>query len=180
MEEASMREQVTASQRAELEALGLAGRNRQEAAEKARAAVQARTYDQTQRNAEALAKRQAELRAYFAERSARVHTVTMMGNPALTYRVHPDTGERVLTGPPPAPAGTRAQALDVAVIWIEGETALPTEYRVREDGTIDVPLLGAIAVNGLTASQIAERMTKELTDRRLAIGRRVTAMLHRP
>jgi beta-lactamase regulating signal transducer with metallopeptidase domain len=144
----------------------------------AEAALMARLHDQGQRDAEALAKLAAEWRASLAQRSTRFHTVTMQGTPDLTYRIG-TSGERVLIDPRPAPVGTRAEPLDVAVIVIEGETELPREYRVAGDGSIDLPLLGSVAVQGLTASEIAQRVTKELAERRLAVDRRVTATLHR-
>jgi beta-lactamase regulating signal transducer with metallopeptidase domain len=81
---------------------------------------------------------------------------------------------------PVAPAGSTAQAGDVLMVDVDGEPNLPRVYVVRADASIAFPLVGSIRVVGLTPAQVGEAITKELADRRLAVGRRVTATLHRP
>ncbi len=82
--------------------------------------------------------------------------------------------------PPAAAANATARTGDVLSIDIEGESALPRGYEVDADGTIRLPLIGSIRVEGLTSARIQDVVTKELSDRRLATDRRVTATLHRP
>jgi beta-lactamase regulating signal transducer with metallopeptidase domain len=73
----------------------------------------------------------------------------------------------------------RAQAGDVLSIEIEGEPGLPRSYRVEADGSIRLPLLGAIRVAGLSAAQAEEAIAGALRARQLAAGKAVKAVLHR-
>lgn len=73
----------------------------------------------------------------------------------------------------------RAQQGDIVGLEIEGEPSLPRSYRVDSDGSITLPLLGKLKVEGLTASQIGEAVETLLRDRQLGAGKRAKATLHR-
>jgi hypothetical protein len=65
------------------------------------------------------------------------------------------------------PVATRAAvAGDLLEIVIAGEPELPSSYIVAADGTIKLPLLGAIPVQGLTAGQIERAIGREIASRR--------------
>jgi hypothetical protein len=73
----------------------------------------------------------------------------------------------------------RAQPGDVLGLEIEGEPGLPRSYRVEKDGSIRLPLLGAIEVAGRTAREVGEAVAAALRERRLGAGTPVTVTLHR-
>jgi len=67
----------------------------------------------------------------------------------------------------PLPAHEPARAGDVVQIQIAGEPQLPRNYEVSVDGSIRIPLMGSIRVQGLTASQIRDELTRQLAARGL-------------
>jgi len=73
----------------------------------------------------------------------------------------------------------QARAGDVAIIEIQTESDLPRAYTVQSDGAIKFPLLGSIRVQGLTARQIGESLTKQFKDRKLTASG-VQVSLRRP
>jgi beta-lactamase regulating signal transducer with metallopeptidase domain len=62
------------------------------------------------------------------------------------------------------------RAGDVLTIEISNEPDLPRAYLVQSDGTIRLPLVGAIRVLGLNVRQAHEAIGKQLMDRRLGEG----------
>ncbi len=48
-----------------------------------------------------------------------------------------------------------------------GEDQLSHDYRVGDDGSIAVPLLGAVSAEGLTTAQLSTRIAAELRERKL-------------
>jgi hypothetical protein len=81
----------------------------------------------------------------------------------------------VLSGP-----DARVRTGDVVIAEIDGEDQLPRAYVVSSNGTIRLPLLGAIRVEGLTAVEIESAVARQLTDRRLGTGSRIHVTLRRP
>jgi beta-lactamase regulating signal transducer with metallopeptidase domain len=77
-------------------------------------------------------------------------------------------------------AAAQAQPGDMLSIEIAGEPDLPRAYRVDTNGAIRLPLLGAIAVAGLTAQQVRDTVTGALSERQLGQGKTVTVTLRRP
>jgi protein involved in polysaccharide export with SLBB domain len=51
---------------------------------------------------------------------------------------------------------------DVFILHIVGEDKLPTEYMVAPDGTVDVPYVSRLSVEGLEAQQISALVRSEL------------------
>ncbi|MFO0574011.1 MAG: polysaccharide biosynthesis/export family protein [Polyangia bacterium] len=51
---------------------------------------------------------------------------------------------------------------DVFDVRVYGEAELSSTYRVSADGTIDFPLIGRIAVRGLTPAQVADELQRRL------------------
>lgn len=60
-------------------------------------------------------------------------------------------------------AGYRVGPKDVVEVKVLQITELNLERRVAEEGTIDLPLLGAIRIAGMTTSEIQDRLTAILT-----------------
>jgi beta-lactamase regulating signal transducer with metallopeptidase domain len=142
--------------------------------EAAQMAAQARL----QREIEAQAAVESEVQAR-AEARAEVEAGAS-GRERLMEKLSLDVDGKMLIIPPIAPAGATARSGDVVTIDIEGESGLPRGYPIQADGTIRLPLIGPVSVDGLTPARIQDVVTKELSDRRLAAGRSVTATLHRP
>jgi protein involved in polysaccharide export with SLBB domain len=71
-------------------------------------------------------------------------------------------------------AAEKVQPTDLLVIEIRGEPDLPVNYTVRADGTIRLPFLGSITVEGQTAAQVRESIGKVLSDRKLGSVSQVT------
>ena len=92
-----------------------------------------------------------------------------------TVRVVPKV-EKLTTEPVNRPIA----AGDIVLITIEGESELPTVYRIREDGTIRVPLLGAFKVIGQTPAQVREAIGTRLSDSRLGSPAKVQVTLRGP
>lgn len=83
-------------------------------------------------------------------------------------------------GPLVTDPAAEVQAGDILAIEIAGEPDLPRRFRVDLDGTIRLPLVGAITVAGLTAQQVRDTVAGALEERQLAEGRTVTVSLLRP
>jgi beta-lactamase regulating signal transducer with metallopeptidase domain len=83
-------------------------------------------------------------------------------------------------GPLVTDPAAEVQAGDILAIEIAGEPDLPRHFRVNPDGTIRLPLVGAITVAGLTAQQVRDTVAGALEQRQLAEGRTVTVSLLRP
>jgi Zn-dependent protease with chaperone function len=77
-------------------------------------------------------------------------------------------------------AAAQAQPGDILSIEIAGEPDIPRTYRVDQDGTIRLPLVGTIPVAGLTTQEVRDALTEALYQRQLAEGRSVTVTLRRP
>src|SRR5688572_2842737 len=54
---------------------------------------------------------------------------------------------------------------DIFIMEIVGEQDLPKEYMVASDGTVDLPYLPALKVQGLEPQQIARLVKKQMTEK---------------
>lgn len=77
-------------------------------------------------------------------------------------------------------AAAQAQPGDILSIEIAGEPDIPRTYRVDQNGTIRLPLVGMIPVAGLTTQAVRDRLSEVLKQRQLGEGRSVTVVLRRP
>jgi hypothetical protein len=67
---------------------------------------------------------------------------------------------------------------DVLSVEISGESDLPRAYVVQADGTVRLPILGAIKVAGLTVQQAGQAITKQVS--RVNSSASVHVALRRP
>ena len=65
------------------------------------------------------------------------------------------------------PASYRLGVDDQVRIITYGEDQLSHDYRVGDDGSIAVPLLGAVHAEGLTTAELSTRIAGELRERKL-------------
>src|SRR5262245_7440107 len=65
---------------------------------------------------------------------------------------------------PPAASELALGAGDVFEVTVRGEPDLSGKYQVKEDGTINFPLVGRVAVSGKTASAIEGELQTLLAD----------------
>jgi len=61
-----------------------------------------------------------------------------------------------------SPADYRIQPTDLLDITVYREPDLSVKVRVSQNGSISYPLLGSIAVAGLTAAEVQDKLTKQL------------------
>lgn len=76
-------------------------------------------------------------------------------------------GVQVTEVPPPATNDTTLGPGDVFSVRVYGEDAMTGSHQIAPDGTINFPLLGAIAVSGLEPSEVAQKIQSELVERDL-------------
>ena len=69
--------------------------------------------------------------------------------------------------PPPATDDTTLGPGDVFSVRVYGEEAMSGSHQVAPDGTINFPLLGAVQVNGLEPTAVADKIQNELRERDL-------------
>jgi polysaccharide export outer membrane protein len=67
--------------------------------------------------------------------------------------------------PPPATDDTTLGPGDVFSVRVYGEEALTGSHQVAPDGTINFPLLGAVQVNGLEPTVVAQKIQTQLVER---------------
>jgi hypothetical protein len=77
----------------------------------------------------------------------------------------------------PAEPDARLRPSDVVGLRIADEPDLPRTYTVAEDGTIRLPLIGTVKVEGLTADEVRDAVVGELTMRKLKASPSVTVTL---
>ena len=85
----------------------------------------------------------------------------------IAERMEQDTTNRAIVGE------------DVVIVTIQGESELPTVYRIDGNGTIRVPLLGSFKVLGQTPSQVRDAIGKRLSETRLGSASSVRVTLRR-
>ena len=69
--------------------------------------------------------------------------------------------------PPPALDDTTLGPGDALTVRVYGEEEMTGSHQVAPDGTINFPLLGALQVNGLEPTEVAEKIQTELQTRDL-------------
>jgi len=69
--------------------------------------------------------------------------------------------------PPPALDDTTLGPGDALTVRVYGEEEMTGNHQVAPDGTINFPLLGALHVNGLEPTEVAEKIQTELRTRDL-------------
>jgi protein involved in polysaccharide export with SLBB domain len=69
--------------------------------------------------------------------------------------------------PPPATDDTTLGPGDVFSVRVYGEEEMTGSHQVAPDGTINFPLLGAVQVNGLEPTAVAEKIQRQLREREL-------------
>ena len=69
--------------------------------------------------------------------------------------------------PPPALDDTTLGPGDALTVRVYGEEEMSGSHQVAPDGTINFPLLGAVQVNGLEPTAVAEKIQTELRERDL-------------
>ena len=69
--------------------------------------------------------------------------------------------------PPPALDDTTLGPGDALTVRVYGEEEMTGSHQVAPDGTINFPLLGALHVNGLEPTEVAEKIQTELRTRDL-------------
>jgi protein involved in polysaccharide export with SLBB domain len=69
--------------------------------------------------------------------------------------------------PPPALDDTTLGPGDALTVRVYGEAAMTGSHQVAPDGSINFPLLGALHVNGLEPTEVAEKIQTELRTRDL-------------
>lgn len=81
----------------------------------------------------------------------------------LCFEVSCASAPTIVSAPPVAPAeDTTLGAGDVFDIRVYGEKELSDTYRVASDGSIDFPLIGNILVEGMTPSDVKEKIEQQL------------------
>jgi protein involved in polysaccharide export with SLBB domain len=68
------------------------------------------------------------------------------------------------TSPPPPPSDGAIGPGDTFDVRVYGQEQLSAPYQVAQDGTINFPLIGVIAVAGLTAPEIERNLQARLAD----------------
>jgi polysaccharide export outer membrane protein len=76
-------------------------------------------------------------------------------------------GVQVTEVPPPATNDTTLGPGDVFTVRVYGEDAMTGSHQISPDGTINFPLLGAVQVNGLEPTEVAQKIQSELVERDL-------------
>ena len=76
-------------------------------------------------------------------------------------------GVQVTEVPPPATNDTTLGPGDVFTVRVYGEDAMTGSHQIAPDGTINFPLLGAVQVNGLEPTEVAQKIQSELVERDL-------------
>jgi len=71
------------------------------------------------------------------------------------------------------------EAGDFLLVTIEGESQLPTFYRIESNGSLRVPLLGSFKVLGQTPGQVREAIGKRLMDAKLGSPAKVQVEIRR-
>ena len=69
--------------------------------------------------------------------------------------------------PPPATDDTTLGPGDTFTVRVYGEEEMSGSHQVAPDGTINFPLLGAVQVNGLEPTAVADKIQTELQERDL-------------
>jgi len=94
--------------------------------------------------------------------SSRLLLIAALASLALGSSACSKRGVQVTEVPPPATDDTTLGPGDVFSVRVYGEEAMTGAHQVAPDGTINFPLLGAIQVNGLEPTDVAQKIQAEL------------------
>ena len=97
--------------------------------------------------------------------SPRILLITSLSLLAFNASACSKRGVQVTEVPPPATDDTTLGPGDVFSVRVYGEDAMAGSHQVAPDGTINFPLLGAVQVNGLEPTEVAEKIQNELRAR---------------
>lgn len=78
--------------------------------------------------------------------------------------------------PPPVPATTLGVG-DAFELRIVGEDKLPAEYTIAADGTVDLPYVDRVKVQGLEPQEIAERVRQLLVEKEVLLRPSVSVIV---
>ena len=99
------------------------------------------------------------------DRHSRLLLVTLLASLVLVAFACSKRGVQVTEVPPPATDDTTLGPGDVFSVRVYGEEAMTGSHQVAPDGTINFPLLGAVQVNGLEPTEVAQKIQTELVER---------------
>src|SRR5688572_3892948 len=68
------------------------------------------------------------------------------------------------TSPPPPISDAAVGPGDLFEVRVFGHADLSTTYQVAQDGSINFPLIGSVAVDGMTAPQLEKTLQERLAD----------------
>jgi polysaccharide biosynthesis/export protein VpsN len=88
----------------------------------------------------------------------------------------PHSGPPNLPAPRPSTTVGPGDVFEVAILG-EQKDALPREFRVQPDGTVNFPYLDRLTVGGLEPQQIEELIKKGLADRQILANPQVTLVV---
>lgn len=114
-----------------------------------------------------------------AFRNRLVATLLLASSTPLTISMQACGGSRLPSSGAPEAAGndTSLGAGDVFDVRVFGEEELTGSYRVAQDGSIDFPLVGRLAVEGLEPTQIADLVTGRLRDGQFMMNPQVSVLV---
>lgn len=99
------------------------------------------------------------------DRHSRLLLATLLASLVLGSFACSKRGVQVTEVPPPATDDTTLGPGDVFAVRVYGEEAMTGSHQVAPDGTINFPLLGAVQVNGLEPTEVAQKIQAELVER---------------
>lgn len=97
----------------------------------------------------------------------------------LLLAAQPGCGPTGLNSPPPA-TGDNDTTLgpgDVFVVRVYDEQDLSTNYRVAQDGTIDFPYVGRVAVADLEPTEVADLLEERLREEGVLVHPQVSVLV---
>ena len=100
-------------------------------------------------------------------RSSRLLLIFTLASLAFGSLACSKRGVQVTEVPPPATDDTTLGPGDVFSVRVYGEEAMSGSHQIAPDGTINFPLLGAVQVNGLEPTEVAQKIQSELVERDL-------------
>ncbi|MFW2389386.1 MAG: polysaccharide biosynthesis/export family protein [Polyangiales bacterium] len=100
-------------------------------------------------------------------RHSRLLLVALLASLVLGALACSKRGVQVTEMPPPATDDTTLGPGDAFSVRVYGEEALTGSHQVAPDGTINFPLLGAVQVNGLEPTVVAQKIQTQLIERDL-------------
>jgi len=110
-------------------------------------------------------------------RSISALLVVALGLQAFSLGCGPRTDNSHVHLAPPV-ENTTVGAGDVFTLQIVGEKDLPTEFQIASDGTVDLPYVHRISVEGLEPQEISELVRKRLIEQKVLTDPSVIVRVH--